>query len=255
MFFSKRNQPNNINTTEIVDEIENAVYEHLKPHGFRKFGRTLHRFVSDDISQVISFQSGMPAQGMRGLMCVNVGIRVPECFERSFSPVNDKKYYRESACNIRSRLGAVSGRGDTWFDLRKNTNGIIARILKETEERVLPFFDLMNSREAILAHRRDYPLFDAINSHLILLDECMIYGRLGEIEKAKERFDIYYRSVVAEYADRTTNGRKVYLKKGERIVYRNQDITAEQDGFVTLNGAEHGHIDYLDRLAKELNLR
>ena len=39
-----------INTTQIVDEIEAAVYEHIKPYGFKKHGRTLHRFVSEDIS-------------------------------------------------------------------------------------------------------------------------------------------------------------------------------------------------------------
>ena len=39
-----------INATQIVDEIEAAVYEHVKPYGFKKYGRTLHRFVSEDIS-------------------------------------------------------------------------------------------------------------------------------------------------------------------------------------------------------------
>lgn len=65
-----------INTTQIVDEIESSVYEHIKPYGFKKYGRTLHRFVSEDISQVINFQSGMPAHGMGGLLCVNLGIRI-----------------------------------------------------------------------------------------------------------------------------------------------------------------------------------
>jgi len=41
-----------INTTQIVDEIEAAVYVHVRPYGFKKYGRTLHRFVSEDISQV-----------------------------------------------------------------------------------------------------------------------------------------------------------------------------------------------------------
>lgn len=48
-----------INTTQIVDKIEAAVYVHVRPYGFKKYGRTLHRFVSEDISQVIHFQSGM----------------------------------------------------------------------------------------------------------------------------------------------------------------------------------------------------
>lgn len=48
------------NTTQIVDDIEAAVYAHIRPYGFRKYGRTLHRFVSGDISQVIHFQSACP---------------------------------------------------------------------------------------------------------------------------------------------------------------------------------------------------
>ena len=48
-----------INMTQIVDKIEEAVYAHVKPYGFKKYGRTLHRFVSEDISQVIHFQSGI----------------------------------------------------------------------------------------------------------------------------------------------------------------------------------------------------
>ena len=69
-FWKKKTE---INTTQIVDEIEAAVYERVKPYGFKKHGRTLHRFVSEDISQVIHFQSGMPTHGMSGLLCVNLG--------------------------------------------------------------------------------------------------------------------------------------------------------------------------------------
>ena len=114
-----------INTTQIVDKIETAVYEHVKPYGFKKYGRTLHRFVSQDISQVIHFQSCMPTHGMRGLLCVNLGIRIPECSERTLQPqAKKKKYYHEYECTIRSRLGAVSGKQETWYDLHKKTDKI-----------------------------------------------------------------------------------------------------------------------------------
>lgn len=46
-----------IDVTQIENKIEDAVYAELKLLGFRKFGRTLYRFVSDDISKVINFQS------------------------------------------------------------------------------------------------------------------------------------------------------------------------------------------------------
>lgn len=251
--FLKKNAE--INTTQIVDEIETAVYEHVKPYGFKKYGRTLHRFVSEDISQVIHFQSGMPTRGMGGLLCVNLGIRIPECSVRAFQLKSEKKkYYHEHECTIRSRLGIVSGKQETWYDLHKKTDKIIKSIIDEIDQYVLPAYEILNSREAILAHRKDYPLLDNMD-HLISLEECMIYGYLGNIEKAKQLFDEYYQTAVDEYNDLVKNGRKQYLKKGERVVFMGQDITAEKDGYVTLYGANHGYIDYLDELAVSLGLR
>ena len=90
---------------------------------------------------------------------------------------------------------------------------------------------------------------------LISLDECMIYGYLGNIEKAKQLFEEYYQTAVDEYNNLTKNGHKHFLKKGERVVFLGQDITAEKDGYVTLYGADHGHLDYLDELALSLGLR
>ena len=245
-----------INATQIVDEIEAAVYEHVKPYGFKKHGRTLHRFVSEDNSHVIHFQSGMPSHGMSGLLCVNLGIRIPECSERTFQPrAEKKKYYHEYQCTIRSRLGIVSGKQETWYGLHKKTDKIIKSIIDEIDQYVLPAYEILNSRDAILAHRKDYPLLDNLEHRLILLEECMIYGYLGNIEKAKQLFEEYYQSAVDEYNDLMKNGRKQFLKKGERVVFMGQDITAEKDGYVTLYGANHGHIDYLDELAVSLGLR
>ena len=97
---------NNLSSTESVDIIEKIVYEYLKPLGFRKHGRTLHRFVDTDISQVVNFQNGCPSKGVYDILWVNIGIRVPECVERKFSIEKPlKKYYHEYECNIRTRLG------------------------------------------------------------------------------------------------------------------------------------------------------
>ena len=241
-----------INTTQIVDEIEAAVYEHIKPYGFKKHGRTLHRFVSEDISQVINFQCGV--RGLSGLMCVNIGIRVPECSERTFHPNTEKKkYYHEYECTMRSRLGNVMGKKEKWYDLKKPVDKIVKDVLRQLEKKVLPAFDILSSREAILAHRTDFPWLYAFGPYQ--LDDCMIYGHLGNIEKAKQSFEEYYQSAEDKYNDLMKNGRKQYLKKGERVVYMGQDITAEKDGYVTLYGANHGHIDYLDELAVSLGLR
>ena len=254
MVFDFLKKKTEINTTQIVDEIEAAVYEHVKPYGFKKHGRTLHRFVSEDISQVIHFQSGMPTRGMKGLLCVNIGIRIPECSERTFYPINDKKYYQEHECTIRSRLGTVSQKKEAWYDLAKPTDKIINSILKEMRIVVLPVFEILKDRKSILEFREKYSSFDTF-SNTKLLDDCMINGHLGDIEKAKELFEAYYKSAVDDYNDKIQNGMQYYLKKGNRIVYMGQVIIAEKDGYITLHGASHAHIDYLDELAVALGLR
>ena len=75
------------------------------------------------------------------------------------------------------------------------------------------------------------------------------------MQRVAELFEKYYQSEVDYYNDAMKNGHKQYLKKGERVVYIGQDITAEKNGYVALYGANHGHIDMLDELAVELGLR
>lgn len=70
------------------------VYNHLKTLGFRKFGRTLHRFVEGDISQVIHFQNGCHTKGTYDVLWVNLGIR--------------------------TRLGSLVDGKDTRYDLKKD---------------------------------------------------------------------------------------------------------------------------------------
>lgn len=188
----KTTPPASMNT-KTLDDIERSIYAVLKPYGFRKHGRTLHRFADGDISQVITFQLGQSYLEMNHLLYVNVGIRVPECMTRSFhAEEKPKKYYKDYECNIRSRLGRVEGREEDCYDLRQPVEPIIGDIQRQLLEVVLPVFEILNSRDAILAHRREYPHFDLLNNHLILLEEAMIHGRRGETDRAVEAFRTYY---------------------------------------------------------------
>ena len=239
---------------QAVDEIETIVFEHLKPYEFKKFGRTIHRFVSVDISQVISFQIGV--REYAGGFWVNIGIRIPECSDRISPLPKGRKYYHEYDCTIRTRLGSCKGKADTWYKIgRKSPKRIVKEIINEIDKDILPAFDVLNSREAILSKRRNYPHIDSMGKHAILLDECMIYLHMGDKEKAITAFETYYKSAVDEYNCLCTKGRKEFLKKGESIAFMNQVITADHDGYYTIYGASHAHIDYLDELAEKLGLR
>ena len=213
---------NMLSTPESIDIIENAVYAELKPLGFRKHGRTLHRFVDGDISQVINFQCGQAYREETHLMWVNIGIRVPECELRSFEPEeNLKKYYHEYNCNMRSRLGEVKGENETTYNLHGSIEEITADILGQIREYVLPAFDVLKNRQAILEKRREYQNFDKLNCRLILLEDAMIYGRIGEIDKASELFNSYYRKCKTminpnkghlEVLEKLANNLKITLK-------------------------------------------
>lgn len=210
---------NKLSSTESVDIIEKIVYEYLKPLGFRKFGRTLHRFVDGDISQVVNFQNGCPSKGMYDILWVNLGIRVPECAERKFSITEPlKKYYHEYECNIRTCLGFLVDGKDTFYDLKKDPYKIGNDIVDRLKKYVVPVFDVLNSRDAILEHRSEYSYFDQMNNHLILLDEAMIMGRNDNISESTRLFNEYYQNALKECSNK-------------------------------------GHITYLEELAKSLEIK
>ena len=237
-----------------IDEIEAAVYVQLKPLGFRKYGRTLHRFVSGDLSQVIHFQCGLPSTGHAQQMWVNLGIRIPECDERTFFPSPLKRCYHEYNCTLRSRLGCIDGMEELCFDLQERPAQLLNQILPDVLTKVLPVYDVLSSREAILAHRRDYPHFDITGQQIILLDEAMIYGHLGELEKAQALFAQYYLNAVRTYQHDKVHGKQIYLQKGERVICHGQDITADKSGYFTIRSADDGHVRYLAGLAEMLGL-
>lgn len=246
--FGKKKEP--LDSKAVLDAVEKEIYAYLKPLGFRRHGRTLHRFVEGDISQVVNFQA---SRIYPGKYYVNLGIRIPECAERTFSPSEEKKaFYHDYECNLRFRLGVSVRRDAQCFDLEKPVEKQVKAILKALEKTAIPVFRTVNGREAFLACHKELADWHTLGAGL--LDECMIYGRMGELSKAQECFDRYYLEELAEYHEILKNGEKYYLRKGERIIYMGQDITAKKSGYVTLYGADRGRIEQLEKLAAKLGL-
>lgn len=187
---------NRLTAVQTVDLVEKQVYEFLKPSGFKKYGRTLGRFVDTDMFQVVNFQIITPGKinlktgeiknEKKQKLIVNLGIRIPECAERTFSPVKNEKYYHEYDCNIRGEIACE-------FPLERKPEKIADDIIKKLKKYVLPVFDVLSTREGVLAYRERRLAFDSMCGNMVLLDEAMIYGKLGQLEKAAERFNEHYR--------------------------------------------------------------
>lgn len=243
-----------INAPAVLDQIEAIVFARLKPYGFRRYGRTLHRFVSGDISQVIDFQYHYYN------FYVNAGIRIPECEIQTFTiPTNEKNYYRLENCQITTRLGCYRGQKKNCFDLKNDPLKNAKTICDEITKWILPMFDALNSREQILAHRKDYSLFD-FNSFQCALDEVFIYGCRGDIEAAKAQFNNYYERGLAIYERERANGHLVWLRMGESITAKDKNgeirtYIAKFPRYVRIYSPNDTHLKYLDQLAENLNIR
>lgn len=255
-------ESNQLTSTEAVNIIQKKVYQYLKPLGFKKHGRAMHRFVDEDISQVIEFQNGCPQKDVYGVLWVRLGIRVPECDERKFCIKEVKKFYHDYNCNIRCSLDKLVYGEDKPYDLKDDLNEIAEDIIKCLKEYVIPVFDALNSRDAILDSRSLYKNFDRWNDHLIFLEEAMIWGRRGNIEEATRLFNVHYQKVLKERDYKLSNGELVYLIKGQGMIYRDGrtnetvDFDAPYTGYhkIYCASGEIGHLNYLDNLAKELNI-
>ena len=167
-----------IDTTKIVNEIENTVFEWAKQYGFKKYGRTFNRVVDKDIVQVINFQNGCPEKDVYGVLWVNLGIRVPECAD---FPNEQKKYYKEYECNIRCRLDEYIDNMDHPYDLKENPEKIASDIIEKLSGVILPIFDALSSRESIIKELKNYPEFNSFRNHLIDRDIDAIKSNLDKI--------------------------------------------------------------------------
>ena len=81
------------------------------------------------------------------------------------------------------------------YCLKKNVEKITNDIICQLKELVLPVFDELNSREAILKKRREYSSFDQVHYHPLLIEEVMMYVYLKDMDKAKTLFNLHYKSV------------------------------------------------------------
>ena len=252
-----------LSPAELEKLIIKIVYARLKPLGFRKHGKTLHRFVDGDISQVVWFFSKINNPYLPDMLLVNAGIRVPECdLMRFIIPEQTKKYYHYATTHLRSAL-LRDADGDSGIYLQgTDPQQLIDNLMERLENEVIPAFDVLSNRDNIINHKEEEEAscFHLMHKHLIRLYDSMIWGRRGNLDEAAKLFKSHYQDSLAKYNDRYENGSQKYLLKGDTIHYKNQKtqknetIIAPHDGYYTLFDANRGHVDYLEELAKELGI-
>jgi hypothetical protein len=191
-----------------LDRVQQELLKLVKPLAFRRKGRTFARIVEGDIQQVIALQAGpfeigppLPPEAahlrpnLYGKFTVNLGVFVPEMFERSNPGFPPRGVITDAHCSIRTRLSHITSHQDIWWSLADAPQTLVDEIGSLLIDVGIPFLDRFGSRDAIV---RDWVKFndDELSLTLIArLDTAMILLRRREIDAAKALFEEH----MAEY--------------------------------------------------------
>jgi hypothetical protein len=177
---------------QTADEFQTTLRKKLKPIGFSVFGRTFSRLNYEGLTEIIHIQTGnsdppgtkyLPGftQNMYGLFTINLGIFIPEV-ERLWNEQPLPKRVRELHCSIRTRLGELSNRRDTWWRLDRSQR-MYDEITSLALQFGVPFFERFATRGRILGE------FESLERHESFITVpkivcAMIYLERGNHKRA-----------------------------------------------------------------------
>lgn len=184
-----------------LDIVEKDLFIELKPLGFKKNGRTFNRRLDNGIIQVINFQSGQypigqgyEIPGLRenlyGKFVVNLGVCIESLYKFQF-PTEDKKYYKEYDCQIRSRLGTLLTGQDHWWTITDDNTKITQEIIEAIETKAFEWFSGLDTKEKIISNNGQLP-YDA--TPRAKLDIALIVW-FDDKTKGSELFKDYYHNI------------------------------------------------------------
>lgn len=185
-----------------LDRFQREIGKLLKPLGFRRKGRTFVRIVENDISQVIALQAGpfeigapLPSEAVHlrpnfyGKFTVNLGVFVPEMFERTNPGFTPRGIITDAHCSIRTRLSHITSYQDTWWSLSEELESLVDEVGSLLIDVGIPFLDRFGSRDAIV---REWVTFNDHELRITLvarLDTAMIFLKRGDATAAKALFE------------------------------------------------------------------
>jgi len=164
--------------------IKQGFHEILKPLGFKKKGNNFYRRLPE-LGQIINIQKSVYYSKEHIHFTINTGIFLPEYWSVVSEGKDVPEYPTEPHCMIRERIGPLRGQGDTWYDLKSDTDEVemIARMKADVEGYIIPHFNRFSSR-ADIVNQIDKP-----ELHFSELAKIIILGELHFIDKARAEYE------------------------------------------------------------------
>lgn len=134
------------NAQTAFDEAVKAVYELLKPLGFKKKALNFHRQEAD-IVQFINIQKSVYNSGQNITFTLNLGV---DGAGKKLTSIHDFA--------VRERIGAVKNSGDFWYEFSDESPIFVRKqkhqaekdlLIKDITDFVLPFFERFKTQNDI----------------------------------------------------------------------------------------------------------
>ena len=198
----------------LLDEVEKKVFDTLKPIGFRKKGRTFNRETEKGIFQVINFQSGQnpveknyeePGQreNVDGKFIVNLGVCIDSLYKFQH-PNENKTFYKEYECHIRTRLGNLTKGQDYWWTVNNGTNDIANEINEGIASAGLDWFAGVDTKSKIIRNFGNTPYASEPRAKL----DVALLVWFDDKEKGSGLFNEYLHSI-----PKSKNAHKEYVEE------------------------------------------
>jgi Domain of unknown function (DUF4304) len=182
--------PNKEELKTNLDNIQNEIFQFLKPLGFKKKGRTFNRQTEDGIYQIINIQSGLVYSTLYGSFTINLGIMVKEIYELE-SYHKPKDFYLEYECNIRKRLSNLINKNDLWWSISENIENTAKEIIEGIRVKGIEWLSALETREEII---NNWVNMADSNSPRAKLDVAIIALTLDR-EKGSKLIKDYYHKI------------------------------------------------------------
>lgn len=198
----------------LLDEVERKVFTALKPLGFKKKGRTFNRETEKGIFQVINFQSGQypvgqnyEVPGLReslyGKFTINLGVCVDSLYKFQ-SPSENKTFYKEYECQIRTRLCNLTKGQDYWWAINNNIDDITNELNEGLATAGLNWFAGVDTKDKIIKNFGNPPYTSTPRAKL----DVALLVWFDDKEKGAILFNEYLHSI-----PKSKNGHKEYVEE------------------------------------------
>ena len=166
--------------------IKLSFHEILKPLGFKKKGNNFYS-QKKGIGHIINIQKSYYYSKEHIHFTINTGVFLPEywlAFYNYFGkPVPD--YPTEPECILRMRIGSLRNENDKWYDVTNETDedSLIKEMKENVNEYILPHFGQTLSKDMLVDR------LDQQTKWTTPLEKLIVFGELGDKEKAKREFE------------------------------------------------------------------